>query len=216
MAINPDFLKNVIFSEKNPSSWFIHAEGFYTAGILLVEASTKPQESSQKYITLGQSFKKIYPYKVAIYLLSHAIELLLKSWVSCYNQIQDSLDAPENKLKNPSALSHNAINISDLLLEKKVISLTEDEYTTMKLVDEYLHWFGRYYCPSSEKNALSLMKKSFSEPDENGLIDFKFKIKFNETHKKLIALYQSLMPPIDKDIEASLQMQYMFHSYFIE
>src|SRR5690349_13471963 len=100
MGINPDFLINNIFSDM-PVNWLIHSQGFHHAGLKLVEAMENSCQKD-KCTSTGDNFKRQYTYKVAVYLFSHAIELLLKAIVSMCNKNNE-----QKELKQPAKYSHN-------------------------------------------------------------------------------------------------------------
>lgn len=200
MAVKPEFLKNTIFSD-DPANWFVHAQGFYYAGIKLIEANQK-LEKPKKFISTKEVFNKQYTYKIAIYLLSHAIELLLKSLISIYNKIN-----PSNPLKPSAKYGHNITKMVDGLLKVGAITLDAEEKKTLEMVGEYLKWFGRYYCPQA-KDVAETIKQTYTEPDKKGLIEFKYKLKCPETHLALDKIYRELSP---KENEAALTVPYLLH-----
>ena len=200
MGFKPDFLMQNIFADI-PVNWLVHSQGFHYAGLKLAEVKHSVK-SNKNLISMKEGFNQHYTYKLAVYLLAHAIELMLKSLISVYNKMNAS-----SQLKAPARYSHNVMDMINDLIRVNFISLDEDDYELLKLVDEYLKWFGRYYCPQT-KDVPDVLKQAFTEVDENGLIDFKYKLKCPETHTKLDELYKKLAPDIS---EASLTMQYLTH-----
>lgn len=79
--INKKLVENFIFSD-NPINWLSHAKGFHYSGLKLIEALPA---QSKTFLSTKDIFFDKYAYKVGVYLLSHAIELLLKFWISKYN-----------------------------------------------------------------------------------------------------------------------------------
>lgn len=201
MGIHPDLLKNHVFAD-SPANWFIHAQGFYNAGLKLFEA--KAPGPKKKFLSTEDGFLNAYSYKIAVYLLAHAIELALKTIISSYN-----LSNQNNKLKPPVKYSHKVTKMVGDLIEVRVLSLSPEDHETMRLVEEYLSWFGRYYCPHP-KDTEETLKQSYTNPDENGLINFKYKLDYTHTHKKLIKLYDELRHPSAE--KANLTMQYLLHT----
>ena len=201
MGINPDLLKKMIFSDQ-PANWYVHAQGFYYSGLLLVQATEKLIPKN-KIISTKEIFNKEYSYKVAIYLLSHAIELSLKTIICNYNLADKS-----SKLKKSSAYSHGVLDMIKDLQKIGLLAFDENDEKLFSFVEEYLKWFGRYYCPKIN-DINSIIKSAYTEPDKDGLIDFKYKPKYPETHNQLIKLFQALILPGAE--EANLSMQYLLH-----
>lgn len=199
MGIHPDLLKSNVFAD-SPANWFIHAQGFYNAGLKLIEAQKLGPK--KKFLSTEEIFLNAYSYKIAVYLLAHAIELSLKTIISSYN-----LSNQAKQLKSPVKYSHRVTSMADDLINIGVLILSDADYETMQLVEEYLKWFGRYYCPQDIQETL---KQSYTNPDENGLIDFKYKLDYKNTHKKLIKLYDELRHPEAE--KANLTMQYLLHT----
>lgn len=185
MGIKPDFLTDSIFSDK-PINWFVHSQGFFYTGKSLIEAEKK--NISPKFVNTEFIFNKQYSYKIAIYLLSHAIELLLKAIISSYNRAN-----PSSPLKESIKYGHNAKIMFDELVNKGWILKKDDDEEVIELVDIYLKWFGRYYCPHKNDIARTL-EENYIE-DGNGLLEFKYKLTF-DTHKKLIDFYESQIPRV--------------------
>ncbi len=200
MGIQKDFLVNAVFSD-SPVNWIVHARGFYYSALKLVEATEK-LESKIKFISTEEIFNRKYTYKIAVYLLSHSIELLLKSIICMHNKINKS-----NQLKSSAKYSHNVIDMIDDLIKANAISLEQEDYESLKLVDEYLKWFGRYYCPQT-KDIPDVLKEAYTCPNESGLIEFKYKLQYPETHRKLNKLYNELAPKLEG---ASLTLPYLLH-----
>ena len=149
-----------------------------------------------------ESFHEQYNYKIAVYLLSHAIELLFKSLISFHN-----LNFKSNHLKSPTKYSHNVIDMVNDLISVGLITLDEKDYEIFKLVDEYLKWFGRYYSPHT-RDIPDVIKQAYTEPDENGLINFKYKLKYPDTHRDLERIYQEHI----LEIAQPLDFHYLLHS----
>lgn len=182
---NKSFLEKVIFSD-NRAAWYIQSEGFYNAGLKLVE-SYKSSFLEKRMYSSKEIYLSTHVYKVAIYLLSHSIELLLKSIVSNHNN-NICKDKP---IKKPEQYGHKITNmVTDLAKVGAIIDLQEWELETFTLAEEFLKWFGRYYLPS-KANMAKILKESFTEPDENEMVAFKFTPKFPETHEKLEELYKT-------------------------
>lgn len=199
MGIRPDLLKKAIFSD-TPGNWFIHVQGFYQSGMLLVEARDKLLPKKQM-VSTQEVFCNRFTYKVAVYLLSHAIELSLKTIICNYN-----LTNPASPLKKPAKFSHKVIDMVDVLVNVNLLSLGAGDEEIFRSVDEYLKWYGRYYCPNSSEID-DIIKKAYTEPDKDGLIDFKYKPEYPKTHIQLIKLYQKLILPGAE--KASLSLQYL-------
>lgn len=189
MGIRQDFLEQAIFTDQ-PANWFIHSEGFFHAGLKLIEAHDK-LHPRKPVIRSDEIFKRKYTLKISIYLLCHAIELLMKGIISNYNKSN-----PNSTLKPPSTYSHHVSKMANALIEKQAIDLNSDELETLNLAEEYLQWFGRYYCPHT-KDIPNIVEKSYTTPDENGLIEFKYKIEHPTTQNRLIKLYQDRQPSLD-------------------
>lgn len=203
MPVKPDFLRANILSDQ-PMNWLIHAEGFHSAGLKLIEAYEK-LGTSKKLVSTEDIFLHNYNYKVAIYLLSHSIELLLKALISVNNL--------KNSGQQPTKYSHSASKMFKDLIAAGILIKTkeseeDDDEETIKLIDEYLQWFGRYYCPLPSKID-EVIEKAYTEPDAQGLIDFKYNPKYPETHLKLDRLFQNLKPSIP---EGALTLPYLLHS----
>ncbi|KPJ67133.1 MAG: hypothetical protein AMJ43_05630 [Coxiella sp. DG_40] len=79
-------------------------------------------------------------------------------------------------------------------LKNKKILVVNDEEGTFALIDEYLMWFGRYYCPLP-KYVDKTIRRAYTEPDSEGMVSFKYQPKYPETHKKLDTLFKELWPP---------------------
>ena len=121
----------VIFSD-DPRNWSVYSQGFYHAGLKLAEESQK-RSTKSKLIGQEEVFTNRYSYKISIYLLSHAIELLLKSIVSAYNA------NPENiKIKKSIDFGHNIVSIVDKLIKADVLILENKDHLLFDLINEYL------------------------------------------------------------------------------
>ena len=205
MKIKADLLKIETWGNI-PRNWLMHAHAFYHASLIMIEALERKKLSP--YITQEEVFLGEHAYKVAIYLLSHALELSLKGIISAYNQ-----QNPNKPLKPSEKYSHGIYDIFMELLRVGAVVNTENlpmthrEEEILKLVDQQLKWKGRYFSPL-KKDIPSVIQNSFTQPDANGLIESKLKIKYLETHKEIQKIYQDLLP---KNINFS-QLPYLVHS----
>lgn len=184
--IKKDLLKKGLFAD-NAASWLVQAQGFHNTGLELVKTIGL---SNQPRMYSGQEmFFSTYAYKVAIYLLSHSIELLLKTIISIHN----NTISPTNPIDPPHKYSHQVIKMVEALERVSAITLNEEERETFRLIEVYLKWFGRYYSPN-EKDIDKIIAESFTLPDEDGMVSFKYEPKFPETHTKIDALYRAYEP----------------------
>lgn len=180
--VKSDFLRKVIFAD-NPANWLVQAQGFHHAGLELIKTS---KLSAQPRIYSGKDLFCIqHAYKVGVYLLAHSIELLLKSIISTYN----NKICRERPFKLTQKYSHHVIDMVSDLQKVNVIVLREGELEIFQLVEEYLKWFGRYYCPNKQ-DIDTIVAESFTSPDQEGMVSFKYEPKFPETHEKIDALYK--------------------------
>ncbi|KPJ67135.1 MAG: hypothetical protein AMJ43_05640 [Coxiella sp. DG_40] len=99
---NKKFLKNFVLSQQ-PIGWLLYAQAFHNTGLKLVEKYEQRVSTSHKFHSSVDIFNKHHMYKVAIYLLSHSIELLLKGVISGYK-----ID------ENPSGFNHGVTRIRPL------------------------------------------------------------------------------------------------------
>ena len=201
MGIHPDLLKNNLFADI-PANWFIHAQGFHKAGLRLIGA--KEPRPKKKGFSTEEVFHNMYSYKIAVYLLAHSVELAFKCLISSYNLSNKNKEA---LLKNPIRYSHMVTKMANDLIEIGVLSLNKDDYDTVRLIEEYLKWFGRYYCP---QNINETIENVYTQPDENGLIEFKYKIVYPKTHERIVRLYDEIRHP--KAAEANLSLQYLLYT----
>lgn len=177
-----DFLKNAVLRPQ-PVSWLLHAKAFRYSGINLVEKYEQLCTHDKKAISTIEIFNRSHTYKVAIYLLCHGFELLLKGIIAgCV------LSA------NPITFSHSVLDMVDFLVKKGVIGINKDELETVKLIDIYLKWFGRYYCPK-EKEIDKVINDAYTKPDEQNMVSFKHPLKYPTTHTKINMLFDDLWPP---------------------
>lgn len=186
MGINEDFLKNEIFTNK-PNNWMVHSHGFYNTALTLIDCPKNiPTYISSKDIFLNQ-----YNYKIAIYLLCHSIELLLKSLIEIY------YESPEAS-KSPMDYSHGACAMAIALINSGVVVISQEEKEILKLVDIYLKWFGRYHSPKNVSSVSRTLSEDYTKPDLNKMVEFKYALD-PETHIKLKNLYEVLMSKIPEE-----------------
>jgi HEPN domain-containing protein len=177
---NIRFLKKSLLVPQ-PVSWFLHAQAFHYAGLKMVEKYGQISSPANKNpISVVEIFNRQNMYKVAVYLLSHSIELLLKGLVS-------SLD------DDAESCGHDIPTMVGKLKSKFIVSIDEKDDELFELVDVYLNWFGRYYCPLP-KHLDKVVKKAYTNPDEEDMVMFKFSPKYPDTHGRLDKLFNDLYP----------------------
>lgn len=179
MTVNKDVLKEAIFAD-TPRNWYVHSVGFYHAGWQLAWLINK--DELPKIMTQEWSFHHRYSNKIAVYLLSHALELLLKASVSDYK-----FHNPLNNLKEPVKYGHNAKLMFKDLVSVNYLEKNEDDEEIIELVDAYLKWYGRYFSPN--RSIDKTIKEDYIE-DENGFVEFKHNL--SGAHEKLISFYKRI------------------------
>lgn len=183
---NREVIKDAIFAD-TPQNWLINSKGFYHASCQLVAVIKGNEEMFPNVITDEMYFYHRHSYKTAVYLLSHAIELIFKASISYYRH-----NICSTALKPPATYGHKAVNMFSDLIEVGYLEKNTGDDEIIELIDTYLKWFGRYYSPN-EKQVEKVLEASYHKDDNEQL---SFKHELYGAHEKLIAFYDRLSSKI--------------------
>jgi HEPN domain-containing protein len=198
--IRKDILNDYVFSDV-PIAWILQANSYYEAGeALLIGARIKDQQANpvlpdgRRSFALDSVHTNRSLYKIACYLLSHAIEANLKALYSLTKQEGD---------KSVESFSHNITRLLKTLIEKKVIDKNEVDNEIMELAELLLAWFGRYHKPLDNKKEKVIEKYYKEVPGEPSMLQKKYEINLN-TYHKLAEVFQLLVKKINRPNEHSI------------
>jgi len=83
------------------------------------------------------------------------------------------------------------------------LNIEEEDLNTIKIIEVYLKWFGRYYCPKP-KEVEEIITEMYTNPDGQNMVTPKHSPQYPDTHEKIKILFKSLWP---KDVtEASFSV----------
>lgn len=179
-AVARNVLKELVFAD-SPKNWLVHSQGFYHAGCQLIRVLQGNEEQFSKIIIDEMFFYHRYSYKIAIFLLSHATELLLKASISYYNR-----NNPANMLDKPASYGHKAKQMFNDLIKVNHIAKNDGDNDLIELMDTFLRWYGRYHSPHEKQIDNSLELDYVKDENET----YHFKHDFADVYKKLIHFYQ--------------------------
>lgn len=187
-----EIVKNRLLSN-DPREWLINARLFKYSALKMIEAYEKlgPRKSPQGGTNFFDHIEHKHTYHTGVYLLAHATELLLKALLSAIQE-------------KPEEHSHKVEGMFKTLIDAGMINEESGDAETLTLVSVYLAWFGRYYKPQP-KAIETVIAQQYTEPNETGLVEFKHKSRYPETHQKILKFFESL-DPLDVKTHQNMRM----------
>lgn len=180
MTINKNLLRSLRFSNR-AVAWLLQAQSFYHAAVLLQKG--RPAFAKGAYISSESIYLSDSSYKIACYLLAHAIELCLKA-LYCENAHEDI-----------EKFSHNAIKLTNALVERKILEKNEIDSSDLELINIFLEWYGRYHKPLTKKLEDTIHKSFIPTLENPDMLKPKFSID-KQTFSKLSSIAENLLSKI--------------------